>query len=122
MAPARFSLHDSQGKVWFFEETFLLANISMEMVLEIPFLSLSNADVKFMELRKLIWRFYTAAEALPITSWFELIDKSEFAKLTMNKYSETFVVHVTAIKLPTAMLIHLSRAFQVLDDPTLSTL
>ncbi len=44
MALARFSLQDSLGKVWFFEETFLLANTSMEIVLGMPFLALSNAD------------------------------------------------------------------------------
>ncbi len=53
MTLARFSLQDSLGKVWFFEETFLLADTSMEVVLGMPFLSLSNADVEFAELGKL---------------------------------------------------------------------
>ncbi len=53
MASARFSIQDSLGRVWFFEETFLLADISMEVVLEIPFLFLSNANIKFVELGKL---------------------------------------------------------------------
>ncbi len=53
MVLASFSLQDSLGRVRFFEETFLLAEINIEMVLEIPFLSFSNADVKFTELGKL---------------------------------------------------------------------
>ncbi len=53
MASASFSLQDSLGRVQFFEETFLLADTSMEVVLGMPFLSLSNADVEFAELRKL---------------------------------------------------------------------
>ncbi len=47
MISAKFSLQDSLGRVRFFEETFLLADISMEVVLGMPFLSLSNADVEF---------------------------------------------------------------------------
>ncbi len=42
---AKFSLQDSLGRVRFFEETFLLADTSMEVVLGMPFLSLSNVDV-----------------------------------------------------------------------------
>ncbi len=50
MASARFSIQDSLERVRFFEETFLLADTSMEVVLKIPFLSLSNVDVEFAEL------------------------------------------------------------------------
>ncbi len=42
MVSASFSLLDSLGKVRFFEKTFLLANTSMEVVLGISFLALSN--------------------------------------------------------------------------------
>ncbi len=78
-----------------------------------PFLSFSNADVEFKELGKLIWRSYTTVEALPTTSWVELIDKREFAKAALDGNSETFVVHVAALEIPTTMPIHLSRAFQL---------
>ncbi len=47
MASAGFSLQDSLERVRFFEETFLLADISIEVVLGMPFLSLSNADFQF---------------------------------------------------------------------------
>ncbi len=53
MASASFLLQDSLGRVWFFEEIFLLANTNIEVILEMPFLSLSNADVEFTELGKL---------------------------------------------------------------------
>ncbi len=110
MASARFSIQDSLGKIWFFEETFLLADTSMEVVLGMPFLSLSNANVEFTELGKLTWRTYTAVEASPTTSWIKLIDKKEFARTVLDKNSETFVVHVSALE---AMTIHPSRAAQI---------
>ncbi len=98
----------------------MLADTSMEMVLRIPFLSLSNADVKFAELGKLTRRLYTAADAPSTTSRFELIDKREFAKAALDENSKSFMIYVAAIKLLTAMPIHPSRAAQVLDDSTLA--
>ncbi len=112
MALARFSIQDSLGRVRFFEETFLLADTNMEVVLGMLFLSLSNADVEFAELGKLTWRFYTAAEALPTTSRVELIDKREFAKAALDENSETFVIHVSALDVAEPS-IHLSRAAQI---------
>lgn len=50
---ASFSLQNSLKRVWFFEKTLLLANIIIELILEIFFLSLSNVDVKFIELENL---------------------------------------------------------------------
>ncbi len=79
MASASFLLQNSLRRVRFFEETFLLADTSMEVVLGMPFLSLSNADVKFAEVGKLTWRLSTTVNALPTTSQIELIDKREFA-------------------------------------------
>ncbi len=107
MASARFSIQDSLGRVRFFEETFLLVDTSMEVVLGMPFLSFSNANVEFVKLGKLTWRTYTAAEALPTTSWVELINKRELARAALDKNSETFVVHVSALEVTT---IHPSRA------------
>lgn len=42
---AGFSVQNKLGKVWFFEEIFLLADISMDVVLEMPVLTVSNADI-----------------------------------------------------------------------------
>lgn len=47
MSSASFVLQDSQKRVQFFEETFLSADTSMEEVLGMPFLILSNVDVEF---------------------------------------------------------------------------
>lgn len=71
---AGFSLQDKVGKVQFFQETCLLANTSMEVVLGMSFLILSSVDIRFAE-RELVWRTCTAAEALPITRRVEIIDK-----------------------------------------------
>ena len=47
MVVAAFSVTDQADRVRFFKETFLVANISPDVVLGMPFLTLSGADVDF---------------------------------------------------------------------------
>lgn len=42
---ASFQVKDKLGKARFFQETFLLADISVEVGLEMPFFTLSNTDI-----------------------------------------------------------------------------
>ena len=105
MVIAGFSVQDKLGKVRLFEETFLLADTSMEVVLGMPFLTLPDADIR------LEWRRYTTAEALPTTQRVELIDKKEFAVAALNENDETFVVHV--VTLASKMPIYPSREAQI---------
>ncbi len=42
-----FSMSDKDGKERFFEENFLLADVKLDIVLGIPFLTMSNADIDF---------------------------------------------------------------------------
>ena len=64
MVIAGFQVLDKQSRTQFFQKTFLLANITMEVVLRMLFLTFSNADIQFAE-KELTWRSYTAKEALP---------------------------------------------------------
>ena len=77
---------------------FLLADISMEVVLKIPFLTPSNANNKFAK-KEHTWRSYTAAEALSTTKRVEIINKKKFAKTALDENVEAFVVHVTSFSL-----------------------
>ena len=49
MVLAGFSVQDKLTKVQFFEKTFLVADTSIEVVLGMFFLTLSNVDVQFVE-------------------------------------------------------------------------
>ncbi len=109
MTSARFSLQDNQERVWFFEKAFLLANTSMEVVLGMPFLALSNANFQF-DAEKFTWRSYTIVEALPTSSRVKPIDKREFAKAALDENLKTFVVNISALE---ATTIHPSRAAQI---------
>ena len=110
MVLADFQVEDKLERVRFFQESFLLADISTEVVLGMPFLTLSNADVQFVK-KELTWRSYTTAKALPTTKRVELINKKEFAKAALDENSETFVIHVASLSLVPE--IHLDREAQI---------
>ena len=61
-----------------------------------PFLTLSGADVDFLD-RKLRWKTYTIEEALPTTRRVELVGKKEFAAVELDSKHETYVVHVGSV-------------------------
>ena len=77
----------------------------MEVVLGMPFLTLSNADIQFAE-KELTWKTYTTEDALPTTRRVELIDKKEFAKAALDENIETFVMHVSSLSLGSKITIH----------------
>ena len=99
MVIAGFQVEDKLGRARFFQESFLLAETSMKIVLGILFFTLSNADIQFAE-KELTWRSYTIAKALLTIKSIKLIDKKEFAKVTLDEKSKTFVVHVVALEAP----------------------
>ena len=47
MVLASFQVENKLGQTRYFQKTFLLADISMEVVLGMPFLTLSNANIQF---------------------------------------------------------------------------
>ena len=64
---AGFQVIDKLDKTRFFQEIFLLADTTMEVILEMLFLTLSNANIQVTE-KKVTWRLYTTKEALPTTT------------------------------------------------------
>ena len=96
MVVAAFSVVDKANQVRYFEETFLVANVSLEVVLGMSFLTLSDADVDFLG-RELWWRTYTTKEVLPTTRHIELVGKKQFAVAALDPRHETFVVHVASL-------------------------
>ena len=111
MVIAGFSVKDRLEKVWFFEKTFLLADTSMEVVLGMPFLTLSDVDIHFIE-KKLEWRKYSIAQTLITIQRFELIDKKEFAATVIDENAETFMVYVATLSTP-MMPVYLSHWAQI---------
>ena len=120
---ASFQVENKPGKTQFVQKIFLIVNISAEIVLSIFFLIFNNTDVQFIE-KKLIWRSYTAAEALSTTKQVELINKNEFAKVTLDENFEIFVIYVTSLNLTSGLYLNkvaqitslLTEKVKILDE------
>ena len=110
MVITAFQVVNELGRSRFFQKTFLLANINMKVVLGMPVLTFSNADVEFAE-KKLTWRTYTIKEALLTTRQVEIINQEEFAKAVLNENIEAFMVHISSLGLK--MTIHSARKAQL---------
>ena len=84
-----------------------MADTKFEVILGMPFLKISNADVAFGE-GTLTWKSYTTNKALPTTERVRLVDPKEFVIAALDADSETFVVHV-AIREQEEMPVHTER-------------
>ena len=111
MVIADFQVEDEGGRPRFFQEIFLVADTKFEVILEMPFLKLSYADVSFGK-GTLTWKFYTSNEALPTTEWVQLVDPKEFVIAALDTDSKTFVVHV-AVREQEEMAMDPDRKAQV---------
>ncbi len=112
MVVSTFSVSDKDRKERFFEESFLLADVRPNIMLEMPFLTMSNADVNF-QAWDLQWRSYTTGEVLPTTRRVELIGKKEFTAAALDPEYEAFVVHVATLSIDSGDELHPSRRTQI---------
>lgn len=96
MVIAAYSVKDKLERVQFFLKPFLLADICLEVVLGIFFLTFSKANTRFT-IRKLVWTIYMAVEALLTTRRIQIINKKKFAVVVLNADKKTFVMHVTTL-------------------------
>ena len=106
MVIAGFQVQDKFGKARFFQETFLVADTSVEVVLGMPFLALSKVEVDFAE-SELTWKAYTIAEALSTTKRVQIIGLKEIAKVALDPDQKAFVVHVATLS--SSMEVHPNR-------------
>ncbi len=112
MVVSTFLVLDKDERERFFEESFLLANVRPDIVLGMPFLTMSNADVDFQSW-DLQWRSYTTGEVLPTTRRVKLIRKKEFAVVALDLEHEAFVVHIAALSVDSGDEMHPSRRAQI---------
>ena len=99
MVVAVFSVTDQANKVRLFEKTFLVANVSPDVVLRMPFLILSDVDIDFLK-RELWWRSYTIEKVFSNTKRVKLVGKKEFIVAALDPGHETFVVQIAFLESP----------------------
>lgn len=106
-----FQVQNKFGKARFFKETFLVADISVEVVFGMPFLTFSKVEVNFA-IKEPIWKAYTITEALFNTKKVQIIDSKKFAKAMLNSKQEAFVVYIATL-LVELMKMHPNRKVQI---------
>ena len=97
MVIADFQVEDKGGRPRFFQEIFLVADTQFEVVLGMPFLKISNADVSF-DKKTLTWKSYTTNKVLLTTERVQLVDLKEFVIAVLDADSKTFIVHIAIRK------------------------
>ena len=117
MVVAAFSMKDKANRVRFFQEIFLVANVSPEVFLGMLFFTLSSADIDFSG-QQLQWRTYTTGKTLPTIRHVKLVDKKEFAAAAFDPEHKTYVIHVRPVSsdaLPSSspLNIHFFRKSQI---------
>lgn len=89
-------IDNKDKKTQFFEETFLLADINMNVALKMFFLTLSSIKINLTNL-KLKWRSYIIAKIPSTTRLVKLIWKIEFEATTLNRDYEIFIVYIASL-------------------------
>ncbi len=98
MVVSTFSVSDKNSRERFFEESFLLANVKPDIVLEMSFLTMSNINIDF-QAQDSQWRFYITRNIIPTTKIVELIGKKEFAIATLELKYDAFIVYLAALSI-----------------------
>lgn len=113
MIIASFLVNDKNEKSWFFEKTFLLADINIDIAFEMLFLTLSNVEVSYTNW-KLKYKLYTIAKTLFTIRQINLIGKKKFEATAFNPDNKIFEVHVAFfISTNLGLEIHLSWRTQI---------
>ena len=98
MVIAVFSMKNKEKRSHFFEKIFILAEINIDIILNISFLTLSNVKIDFID-RHIYWKSYTVVKVFLITRQIELIGNKEFAVVVLNLEDKAFVIHIASISL-----------------------
>ena len=110
MVIAGFQVQDQFRKARFFQITFSVADISVEVVLRMLFLAFCKIEVDFAE-RELTWKAYIIAEALSTTKRVQIINSKEFAKAALDLDQEAFMVYVATLF--KSIEVHLDQKVQI---------
>lgn len=93
MIIAMFEVKNKEKLSRLFEKNLLLTMFSINVVLEILFVTLSNLKMNFVEL-KIFCRIYTSIKAILITKQIKLIKKKEFIVEVLNLEEKIFIVYI----------------------------
>lgn len=110
---ANFHIKNKLNKARFFQKTFLLTSININIILGKLFLTFNNVDIVFINL-VFTWRYYTITKTLSIIKRIKLIKKKKFAKMLSDRKLKIFVMYIISLKaLLAENTIHLIQKAQI---------
>lgn len=83
MIIASLQVNNTLEKIRFFQGTFQIVDIKIDIVFKMSFLIVTNANIQFREI-DLIWRTYITANALLTTEKVQIIDWKNFTKAILD--------------------------------------
>ena len=89
-----------------------MTDVKPDIVLKMPFLIISNADVDF-QAWDLQWRSYITGDVLPTTRQVELIGKKKFTDTALDLEHEAFIVYIAVLNIDLDDEMHPSRKAQI---------
>lgn len=88
-----FFLENNKDKISrFFQKTYLLTNININIAFRTIFFILNNVKIDLNN-HKLKWRSYTTTKIFSTTRQIKLVRKKRFAAIVFNSNNEIFVVY-----------------------------
>lgn len=79
-----FKIKDKLGKTRFFQDTFILADINLKVVLEMLFLTLRNGDIQFFE-KELLGGLILSSTLCQLPSKLNLLTRRNLLGLRLMK-------------------------------------
>lgn len=101
-----FDFKNIKKKRQVFQKTFLVANIEIEVLLNLLFLAFSKVKIKFID-QKLSWKIDILKKTLLITKQMHMIDWKKFATIALAMNKEAFLLYI--IYLECKILIYIAQ-------------
>lgn len=89
-------MEDKKERSRFFEEILPLADITIDIAINISFFTLSNVEIDFMGYY-IYWKIYIFVEIFPTTRRVELIEKKRFTAAAFDLEDDVFIVYMAFI-------------------------
>lgn len=91
-----FSVTNKANKVKFFKETFVVANVSPELVFGMLFFFLNGANVDFLDW-EFRWRTYITQKAFLTIRHVELVEKKKFTAVALDPKYKIFIIYISSV-------------------------
>lgn len=84
----------------------------MAVILEMPFLTVSNANILFAK-QELIWKSYIITKALPTIKRVWIINWKKFVPAVLDPSKKAFILYIAYLGLDLKISIHLAWKAQI---------